>query len=203
MPAAPPPSEDAPRSRLSRSQAERRHRVLTAAMELADEGGYEAVQMRDVAARADVALGTIYRYFPSKDILLAGVLVEWIAGLEQRTRDATPPGATTSERMIAMLGEGFDVIAEYPLLARAVLQAMVAGGSEVAGVQGEVGDSLGRASMAAFPPGFDRQQAEALARVIGYLWFATLVAWASGWPGADPPHRCMAEAVHLLLDQYG
>ena len=48
------------------------------------EGGYEAVQMRDVAARANVALGTIYRYFSSKDHLLAAVMVEWCRDLERR-----------------------------------------------------------------------------------------------------------------------
>ena len=62
---------------LTRSQKARRTRVIEAAMALASEGGYDAVQMRDVAERADVALGTIYRYFASKDQLLAAALVEW------------------------------------------------------------------------------------------------------------------------------
>src|SRR5277367_6168901 len=48
---------------LTRAQQARRQRVIDAAMTLALEGGYEAVQMRDVAARADVAMGTVYRYF--------------------------------------------------------------------------------------------------------------------------------------------
>ena len=64
-----PPEPDS----LTEKQSARRRRVLDAAMALADEGGYEAVQMRDVAARADVALGTLYRYFSSKDQLLAAV----------------------------------------------------------------------------------------------------------------------------------
>ena len=56
---------------LTRAQQARRQRVIDAAMALGLEGGYEAVQMRDVAARADVAMGTVYRYFTSKDHLLA------------------------------------------------------------------------------------------------------------------------------------
>ena len=60
---------------LTANQAARRGRVLDAALELAAEGGYDAVQMRDVAARAQVALGTIYRYFSSKDHLLAACQV--------------------------------------------------------------------------------------------------------------------------------
>ena len=49
----------------SAAQRERRQRILDATLTLASRGGYEAVQMRAVADRAGVALGTLYRYFPS------------------------------------------------------------------------------------------------------------------------------------------
>src|SRR3974377_523984 len=61
-----------------------RQRVVDAAMELGLEGGYEAVQMRDVAARAHVAMGTVYRYFSSKDHLLAAPLVHLVEQLDRR-----------------------------------------------------------------------------------------------------------------------
>ena len=48
-------------------------------MALGAEGGYDAAQMRAVALRAEVALGTIYRYFASKDHLLAATMVDWSA----------------------------------------------------------------------------------------------------------------------------
>ncbi len=54
----------------SAAQRERRKRILDATLALASKGGYDAVQMRTVAERADVALGTLYRYFPSKIHLL-------------------------------------------------------------------------------------------------------------------------------------
>src|ERR1700728_4102053 len=75
---------------LTRAQQARRQRVIDAAMALGLEGGYEAVQMRDVAARADVAMGTVYRYFTSKEHLLAATLVYWREMLDTRTprRDA-------------------------------------------------------------------------------------------------------------------
>jgi AcrR family transcriptional regulator len=57
-----PSSEAQPESTvLARTQAARRRRVLDATLELAAVGGFDAVQMRDVAAAADVALGTLYR----------------------------------------------------------------------------------------------------------------------------------------------
>src|SRR6185503_800266 len=58
----------------SAAQRDRRKRILDATLALASKGGYDAVQMRTVAERADVALGTLYRYFPSKIHLLVSAL---------------------------------------------------------------------------------------------------------------------------------
>ncbi len=78
---------------MTRAQLARRQRVIDAAMELGLEGGYEAVQMRDVAARADVAMGTVYRYFTSKDHLLAATLVHWVEQLDARMAQQPARGA--------------------------------------------------------------------------------------------------------------
>src|SRR5262249_21695626 len=62
----------------SAAQRERRKRILDATLALASKGGYDAVQMREVAERADVALGTLYRYFPSKiHLLVSGLIREF------------------------------------------------------------------------------------------------------------------------------
>ncbi len=58
----------------SAAQRERRRRILGATIALTSQGGFDAVQMRAVAERADVALGTLYRYFPSKIHLLVSAL---------------------------------------------------------------------------------------------------------------------------------
>jgi AcrR family transcriptional regulator len=75
---------------LTRAQQARRQRVIDAAMALGLDGGYEAVQMRDVAARADVAMGTVYRYFTSKDHLLAATLVHWVEQLDAASASTRP-----------------------------------------------------------------------------------------------------------------
>ena len=58
----------------SAAQRDRRKRILDATIALASKGGFDAVQMRAVAEQADVALGTLYRYFPSKIHLLVSAL---------------------------------------------------------------------------------------------------------------------------------
>jgi len=52
---------------------ERRQKILTAAAELFGANSYDSVQMRDVAARAEVGKPTLYRYFPSKEELFLEV----------------------------------------------------------------------------------------------------------------------------------
>ena len=64
-----------------RRLAEREQAILTAATEIAAEGGMAAVQIAAVAARAGIAAGTVYRYFPSKTDLVVQ-LVAAVAGRE-------------------------------------------------------------------------------------------------------------------------
>jgi AcrR family transcriptional regulator len=56
-----------------RKLAAREHAILAAARALAAEGGMAAVQIAAVAARAGIAAGTVYRYYPSKTELVAAL----------------------------------------------------------------------------------------------------------------------------------
>jgi AcrR family transcriptional regulator len=84
---------------LSERQQERRQRIVDAAMRLAAAAGYDAVMMKEVAAEAGVALATVYRYFASKDHLLAEALVAWGELLGERLRQRPPRGETPGERV--------------------------------------------------------------------------------------------------------
>jgi AcrR family transcriptional regulator len=60
--------------RLALSQLKRLRRIVDAAIALAEAGGFDAVKLRDVADASGVALGTLYKYFRSKeDVLLFAV----------------------------------------------------------------------------------------------------------------------------------
>ena len=89
---------------LARSQAARRRRVLDATLALAADGGFDAVQMRDVAAAADVALGTVYRYFSSKERLLLEAMAEQQADLRAYLHTHPPTEPTPADRVLAVLG---------------------------------------------------------------------------------------------------
>ncbi|WP_123024229.1 TetR family transcriptional regulator [Mycolicibacterium stellerae] len=77
---------------MTSRQLIRRAKVIEAVTDLIAEVGAEALQMRDVAHRSGVALATVYRYFGSKDHLLAAALEDWQKRLTRRilaSRDRT------------------------------------------------------------------------------------------------------------------
>src|SRR5881227_4095906 len=90
----------------STAQRERRKRILDATLALASKGGYDAVQMRTVAERADVAVGTLYRYFPSKVHLLVSALGREFERIDAKTdRSVLAAGATPYQRLNIMVGK--------------------------------------------------------------------------------------------------
>jgi AcrR family transcriptional regulator len=140
---------------LTSSQAARRQRVLVSALELAADGGYEAVQMRDVATRAGVALGTIYRYFPSKDALLAAAMVEWMEDLERRVGHRGPAGETTAERVYDVLRRAVSTMQRQPKLAEAVITALTSDDAAAGQASISTTDVMTRVMLEAFPDDVD------------------------------------------------
>ncbi len=164
---------------LTTSQAARRQRVLVSALELASAGGYDAVQMRDVATSAGVALGTIYRYFPSKDALLAAAMVEWMEDLERRVSQRGPRGDNTAERVYDVLRRAVATMERQPKLAEAVITALTSD-REAGRASVSTTDVMTRVMLQAFPDDVDPAMEAAIAKVLGHVWFSSLVAWKNG-----------------------
>ena len=64
-------------SELPAYKRARRSQIVAAATAALKVGDYDQIQMRDIAEDAQVALGTLYRYFSSKEHVYAAVLQEW------------------------------------------------------------------------------------------------------------------------------
>ncbi|MDX2649188.1 TetR/AcrR family transcriptional regulator [Streptomyces sp. PA03-1a] len=79
---------------VQQRSAERFARILDAAAAILDEGGYEELSTRDVAARAGVPIGSVYRFFSNKramaDALARRNLDKYLAGVTDRL-DALGP----------------------------------------------------------------------------------------------------------------
>lgn len=193
---------DAETSTLTKSQAARRERVIRAALELGATGGYDAVQMRDVATSAGVALGTIYRYFSSKDHLLAAAMVEWTLDLERRVGQRPPKGDTTTERVSDVLRRATRAMEKEPKLSEAVVTALLSPDRGAAACQEDVSASMTRIMSLALGDDFDPEFKLQATRTLGHVWFSALIGWVNGWSGMEKVADELDIATHLVLDQY-
>jgi AcrR family transcriptional regulator len=188
---------------LSRSQAERRQRILDAATALATRGGYDAVQMRDVAERADVALGTLYRYFPSKVHLLVTLMHEQTRQLTQRLDRRPPDGANATDRVVEVLSRATRALQRDPQLADAMIRALMfadaSAAAEVNAVNSIMTDAIITSIRGSNGHGPSNEEAAAVARVLEQVWWANILAWLSGRSSTRQLTDDIEVAARLLL----
>lgn len=182
----------------AQNQAVRRRRVIEAAVGLASAGGYDAVQMRDVAERADVALGTLYRYFPSKDELLVAALTEEATALKDRLAQKPPRGDTPADRVVDVLRRASRALERDPRVTAAMVTALSSPDPNVAPSKQEAFDVLHTIITSAIEENDGRDRRN-IVRVLGHVWFAALVARAGGMAPPGQMADDLEETARLLL----
>ncbi len=206
--AAAPETAAAPRRPgLARSQLRRMRRIVDAAIDLAERGGFEGVRLRDVAERSGVALGTLYRYFPSKEELLLFAFAEMIDGLEAAMDERPAAGASALERVREFFERTTRGLVQRPQLGRAVMRASATGLGDAAvrsetaraRVQGMLVDALRGRHDPAGPDEHERAVAETLLAV----WYAAALSWSAGVGGRDEISGKTLRAAGLLLASDG
>ena len=84
-----------------------RQRVIEAASVLHAEQGAANTRWADIAERADVALGTVYRYFPGYDELIPACTGFGLTTLKPPTAEIFGRATTVSSRITALVRESF------------------------------------------------------------------------------------------------
>lgn len=109
--------------------AARHAAIIAAAGELAAESGLDAVQIVPVAARAGIAAGTVYRYFPSKTELVA----ELVAGVAEREVAAIRQAAAAAPGPLSALAAAIMAFAVRAMRARRLASTLLAESLEPTG----------------------------------------------------------------------
>jgi AcrR family transcriptional regulator len=183
----------------SAAQRERRKRILDATLALASKGGYDAVQMRAVSERAEVALGTLYRYFPSKIHLLVAALTEEMDQIQDKLDRKPIPGDTPAERMLFVLKRVTRNMQRDPMLTEAMTRAFMFADPSAAVEVNTVAQQMTRMFTRAMHDGEPSADDIAIARVIGDVWLSNLVAWVTRRASADDVSTRLELAARLLL----
>ncbi len=189
---------------------ERAQRIVESAVELAEQGGFEGVRLRDVASHAGVALGTLYRRFRSKEDLLIAALELETRDLERRIRQRPLRGDSPLHRVSAFFALATRGLLRRPNLARALLRAAACGEPElakqVAAFHGRMERMVVDALRGEHRRGANRVEARAptesevrLAHALTMFWFALLVGWSGGLHGQSVVIEEMSACVELLL----
>ncbi|RDH78616.1 TetR/AcrR family transcriptional regulator [Mycolicibacterium moriokaense] len=183
----------------SEAQRERRKRILDATLAIASKGGYEAVQMRAVAERADVAVGTLYRYFPSKVHLLVSALGREFERIDAKTDRAALAGGTPYQRLNLMVGKLNRAMQRNPLLTEAMTRAFVFADASAAGEVDHVGKLMDSMFARAMSEGEPTEDQYHIARVISDVWLSNLLAWLTRRASATDVSKRLDLAVRLLI----
>ncbi|NSC21463.1 TetR/AcrR family transcriptional regulator [Streptomyces albus subsp. chlorinus] len=166
---------------MTERQEARRRRILQACAQLARRGGFDAVQMREVAESSQVALGTLYRYFPSKVHLLVATMQDQLQHMHETLHKRPPQEPEAAARVAETLMRAFRALQREPQLADAMVRALNFADRSVSP---EV-DTVSRLTTAIIldamgleePPTPEQLSA---VRVIEHTWHSALITWLSG-----------------------
>lgn len=151
----------APRGARAEQKVQTRAALLEAARALFVERGFERTTIRDVAARAGVATGTVFVHLPSKAALLAATLDDQLERTLSRAWSTLPEG-TARARVGHVVGALYGMYARSPKLARVLVKESLfapdpdgAAGARLAAFAG----ALGAVAAPELRPGLEREHA--------------------------------------------
>jgi AcrR family transcriptional regulator len=185
---------------MNAGQLARRRRVLDAVHDLLVDLRIDQFQVRDVADRSGVALGTIYRYFSSKEHLLAEVLDDWAS----RYRPATPAapssrGTGPAERLVAALRRGLRAYEREPQYAALLLATAATSDVNARRIYAAMGSGVSTQLRDALSD-LDEERAAAVARVVGAVWFNGLFDVVNERRTFAEVEAALVEAAVLAVD---
>jgi TetR/AcrR family transcriptional regulator, cholesterol catabolism regulator len=136
---APPPASPAPppavlttgfdghpialHRRLTARQRATRQQIVDAAIEIATTEGYDALTTRAAGARAGVAIGTVYRYFTSKDHMLVTAMLDWSERFIASVAADPPTADTAAARVVEVFTRFAERSGRRPALMDALFRA--------------------------------------------------------------------------------
>jgi len=126
-----------PRRKSSRRQIQKeetRRMILAAAYSLFGLKGYEKTTMRELADRADVGLGTIFKHFPDKPSLLISTFREDLEAVIHNSFD-TIPASNIKMQLTHIVAELYEFFGHNPSFSRTLIR-------EITFLEGSYGEML-------------------------------------------------------------
>jgi AcrR family transcriptional regulator len=97
--------------------------ILDVVIDLLESEGYEAVQVRAVAARARVSLATIYKLFETREQLIASAVQRWMEAHAYAELTMPTPDESPYESLVRLLRSVFEPWEQHPSMLEAFHRA--------------------------------------------------------------------------------
>jgi AcrR family transcriptional regulator len=183
---------------LPPAQWRRRQRIIDAALALLEHGEFEAIQMRDVAQRAAVALGTLYRYFNSKEHLYAAAMVQWGAAFRSDIDERSLNRTGDPEGLKELLRRAIRAFERRPQFVR--VEIVLGASTDVHAHR--LFEQFGEHNMSTFTSALDGlsdEDARDVAQVAAVVMENLLHKWAMGRCSIDDVYSGTFRTVDLLF----
>ena len=216
---APPQAVDT----MSAAQLDRRRRVLDAVIELVAAGRVDDWGMKDVAERSGVALGTIYRYFSSKDHVAAAALLEWARTLDagravragggghqsgrgggvgpRSGRGGDGAADSMADRLVAILRRAVRAYQQQPAFARLVMMTATSTDPFASECYAAMGSSV-YATLGEALDELEPDERRRVLDVVGAVWYQALIEWVNDRKTIAQVHEALESAARLVLAGY-
>jgi AcrR family transcriptional regulator len=169
--------------------------ILRTVLELLEDGGHDAVHLREVARRAQVSLATIYKLFPTRDELIVAALERWMAANSYARLPPPPPGETLYDGFMRLFRQIVEPWERSPRMLEAYHRAQAGPG----------GERLRRQAMKSTKPaaeamlaGRDPRYAEDVLLILAHVGPAVIARFAAHEIGITDILPILERTVHRL-----
>jgi TetR/AcrR family transcriptional regulator, cholesterol catabolism regulator len=187
------------KSSLTHAQQARRDRIVEAGLALLAERDYDKIQVKDVAEEANVALGTLYHYFSSKEHLFAEVLVRWAGTLRTNISRNPLRGPTDTQRLTQVMNRSVRAFQRQPSLARLVATLETSSDPFATEILARLAQTTNDIYVEAIQD-VDRDTARRIVGVIDAVLASRLRSWIAGRISITAVSDDLADAIALLLE---
>jgi AcrR family transcriptional regulator len=181
---------------LTARQKARRDRIIAAAIDDMIRYDFDDIQMKDVATSAGVALGTMYRYFTSKEHLFAEALASWAERFRSEVTGAS--GKTSTGRLKLAFRRAVRAFELHPPVYGHLLVLEASRDRYARKVYERFAQRQSEA-FAGFLPGVESPMREDIINVMGAVLDASLRDWSRGRRSIADVYTAVDRAADLLL----
>lgn len=188
------------KSGLTLAQQARRDRIVDAGLTLLGKRDFDKIQVKDVAEEANVALGTLYHYFSSKEHLFAEVLVQWAGTLRTNISRNPLRGPTDAQRLTQVINRSVRAFQRQPSLARLVATLETSSDPFAAEILARLAHTTNDIYVEAIQD-VDRETAQRIVTVVDAVLASRLRSWVAGRISITAVSEDLADAIALLFDR--